>query len=72
MDGIALIIQIDNSLDNRASKRHELTVENDEKEMLVKVDESELPGDPSRFRITKEDLERIGFSDGCVGCMAMR
>ena len=56
----------------RQSKRHELTVENDEGESLIKVDESELPGDPRRFRITKEDLERIGFSDGCVGCNAVR
>ena len=31
---------------------------------IVKVEESELPGDPRRFRITQEDIERIGFSDG--------
>ena len=47
-------------------------MENDEEEKVINVDESELPGDPRRFRITKEDLERIGFSDGCVGCNAMR
>ena len=56
----------------RQSKRHELTVENDEEEKIVKVDESELPGDPRGLRITKEDIERLGFSDGCVGCNAMR
>ena len=38
----------------------------------MKIDESELPGDPRRFRITKEDIERVGFSDACVGCNAMR
>ena len=48
----------------RQSKRHELTVENDEEGQVIKVDESDLPGDPRRFRITKEDIERIGFSDG--------
>ena len=47
-------------------KRHELTVENDEEEKIVKVDESEMPRDPRRFRITKEDIERVGFSVGCV------
>ena len=36
----------------KQSKRHELTVENDEEENIVKVDESEMPGDPRRFRIT--------------------
>ena len=56
----------------RHSKRHELTVENDEEEKLIKVDESELPEDPRRFRVTKEDIEDISFSDGCVGCNAMR
>ena len=38
---------------------------------MVKVDESELPGDPRRFRITNEGIERIGFSDGCVGVHAI-
>ena len=56
----------------RQSKRHELTGENDEEEKIEKVDESELLGDPRRFRITKEDIERIGLSDGRVGCNAMR
>ena len=36
----------------RQSKRHELTVENGDEENVMKVDESELPGDPRRFRIT--------------------
>ena len=53
----------------RQSKRHELTVENDEEEKIVKVDESELPGDPRRFRITKEDIERVGFSDALLAAM---
>ena len=38
----------------------------------MKFDESEMPGDPRRLRITKEDIERVGFSDGCVGCNVMR
>ena len=36
-------------------------MENDEEEKIVKVDESEMPGDPRRFRITKEDIERVVF-----------
>ena len=51
----------------KQSKRHELTVENEEEEKIVKVDESEMPGDPRRFRITKEDIERAVFSDSCGG-----
>ena len=47
-------------------------MENDEEEIIVKVDASELLGDPKMFRIAKEDIERIRFSDGCVGCKAMR
>ena len=47
-------------------------MENDEEEKIVNVDESELLGNPRRFRITKDDIERIGFSDGCVSCNAMR
>ena len=47
----------------RQSKRHKLTVENDEGEKLIQVDGSEL----RRLRITKEDLEKIVFSDSCVG-----
>ena len=38
----------------------------------MKVDESELPGYPRRFHITKKDIQRFWFSDGCVGCNAMR
>ena len=56
----------------KQSKRHELTVEDDRDENLVKVDESEIPGDPRRFRIAKEDIETIGYSDKCVGCSAAR
>ena len=44
----------------RQSKRHELTVENDEAEKLIKVDDYDLPGHPRRFRITKEDIEKVG------------
>ena len=36
-------------------------MENDEAEKLIKVDESELPGDPRRPRVTKEDIEKIVF-----------
>ena len=56
----------------RQSKRHELTVENDDAEKLVKVDDAEIVGDPRRFRITKGDIEQVGYSDGCMGCNAMR
>ena len=56
----------------KLSKRHELTVEGDEENKVIKVDESELPVDPKRFRITKDDIERIGYSEGCVGCNAIR
>ena len=56
----------------KQSKRHEPTAEKDEEEKIVKVDESEMPGDPRRSCITKEDIERVGVSDGCVGCNAMR
>ena len=56
----------------KQSKRHELTLENNEEKKIVKVDDSEMPGDPKRFLITKEDIEQVGFSDGCVGCNAMR
>ena len=55
----------------RQSKRHELTVEDDEAKKVIKVDESEVPNDPSRFWIIKEDIERVGYSDGCMGCNAM-
>ena len=43
------------------SKRHELTVEDAEAEKAIKVDESEMPSDTRRFRITKEDIERVGY-----------
>ena len=56
----------------RQSKRHELTVENDEEETLAMVDDTEVVGDPRRFRITKQDIEKVGYSDGCMGCNAMR
>ena len=56
----------------RLSKRLEPTVEDDDVEKVLQVDESEVPGDPRRFRITKEDIERVGYSDGCVGCNVMR
>ena len=48
----------------KMSKRHELMVEGDEDDKVIKADESELFGDPRRFRITKEDIERIDYSDG--------
>ena len=54
------------------SKRHELAVESDEEETLVKVDHTEVVGHPRRFRITKQDIEKVGYSDGCIGCNAMR
>ena len=41
MEGIEFVINIDGSLDDR--KTEELTVENDEEEKVVKVDESEMP-----------------------------
>ena len=47
-------------------------MENDEEEKIVKDDESEMPGDPRRLRITKEDIEQVDLSDGCVGCNAIR
>ena len=47
----------------RQSKRHELTVEDDEVEKVIKVDDFELPSDPRRFGITKEDIERVGHPD---------
>ena len=47
----------------RQSKHHEFTVEDDNGEKVIKVDDSELPGGPRRFRITKEDIERVGHSD---------
>ena len=56
----------------RQSTRHELTVENDEEDTLVKVDDTEVVGDPRRFQITKHDIEKVGYSDGCMGCNAMR
>ena len=56
----------------RQSKRHELTVEDDKAEKVIKVDEPEVPSDPRRFRIAKEDIERVGYSDGCIGCNAIR
>ena len=36
-------------------------MENDEEEKLIKVDESELPGDQTRLRIAKEDIELDRF-----------
>ena len=56
----------------RQSTRHELTVENDEEEPLTKVDDKEASADPRRFRILKQDIDRVGYSDGCVGCSALR
>ena len=40
-------------------------------EHVIKVDESEVPSDPRTFRITKEGIDRVRYSDGCVGCNAM-
>ena len=45
----------------RQRKRQELTVENDEDEELIEVDESELPGDPRRFCNTKKISTRSAF-----------
>ena len=56
----------------RQSKRHELTVENDDAEKLIEVDDSEVVGDPRRLRIIKEDIMKVGYLDGCRGCNAMR
>ena len=56
----------------RQSKRHELTVEDANMEKVIKADASTVPGAPRRLRISKEDIERVGYSDGCVGCNAMR
>ena len=39
---------------------------------LIKVDDTEAIGDPRRCRITKQDIDNVGYSDGCVGCNAMR
>ena len=41
-------------------------------EKVINVDESEVPGDPRMFRINKGDIERVGYSDGCVSCNAKR
>ena len=56
----------------RQSKRHEVTVEDDKLEKVIKADESKMPSDPRSFRITSEDIERVGYPDGCMGCSAMR
>ena len=56
----------------RKSDRHELVIEDEKEVEVVKPDEADGPADPRRFRITKEDIEVIGYSDGCVGCSAMR
>ena len=56
----------------RQSKRHELTEENDEEETLIKVDETEATSEPRRFRITRQDIDKVGYSDGCIACNAMR
>ena len=42
------------------------------KETLIKLDDTEVVGDPRRLRITKQDIEKVGYSDGCMGCNAMR
>ena len=39
---------------------------------VVKPSGADVLADPRWFRITKEDIEVIGYSDGCVGCSAMR
>ncbi len=56
----------------RQSSRHELNVENDEDEPLTKINDAEEIREPHRFRILKQDIDRVGYSDGCVGCNAMR
>ena len=39
---------------------------------MIKADDSERAGDPRRFRFTKEGIEKVGYSDGRMGCIAMR
>ena len=56
----------------KQSKHHELMVDDDEAEKLIKINDSDLPGDPRRVRITKENIDKVGCSDGCMGCNAMR
>ena len=46
----------------RQSSRHELTVENDEDEPLTKIDDAEEIREPHRFRILKQDIDRVGYS----------
>ena len=44
----------------RQSVHHEVTVEDDEVEKVIKVNDSELPSVPRRLRITKESLRGSG------------
>ena len=38
----------------------------------MKEDKKEGDKDVKRMKITRGDIEEIGFSDGCQGCNAMR
>ena len=39
---------------------------------MIKMDESEMPSEPKMFRITIEDIERVGYSDGTAAWIATR
>ena len=52
--------------------RHELTVQDDTEIEVVKEDRAEGGREMRRMRITRQDIEDIGYSDGCVGCSALR
>ena len=45
----------------RNSDRHELVIDDDREVEVVKPDGSDAPVDPRRFRITRDDVEVIGY-----------
>ena len=56
----------------RKSDKQELVIDDDKDVEVVKQDDADAPAVPRRLRIAKEDIEVVGYSDGCVGCSAMR
>ena len=56
----------------RKSDRYELVIDDDGEVEVMKPDGTDALADPRRLRTTKEYIEVIGYSDGCVGSSLMR
>ena len=67
-----LAVRATPSTGGNPNPRHNLVVGDNKDVDVVRPDQSEMPTGARRFRITKHDIEKIGYPDGCVGCSGMR